>query len=209
MRAERRLAKLEGALSPKAAVLLWLAEAHAFPSLPAYVDWLKDQPMSAAPHVRIPEQVEAAVRASMRGAPRTDMEAVVARAVKEAVFLVELVIRLNLASEEATRFEDLRYAALFWEMRGISAEAEIKTGSEGPQGRRAIARRWAARRGLPLAGEPGFGERGAAAPRAPLPRWPKRSLPRPRAGLGEAAGDRRAAHWPGRLTDGPAGRHIP
>ena len=61
MTAERRLAKLEGALSPRAAVLLWLAEAHAFPTLPAYVGWLIHQPPSAAPLWRIPEQVEAAV----------------------------------------------------------------------------------------------------------------------------------------------------
>lgn len=49
MTAERRLAKLEGALSPKAATLLWMHEAHEFGSLPAYVDWLIDQPISVAP----------------------------------------------------------------------------------------------------------------------------------------------------------------
>ena len=49
MTAERRLAKLEGALSPKAATLLWLEEAQQFRSLPAYVAWLIDQPISASP----------------------------------------------------------------------------------------------------------------------------------------------------------------
>jgi len=43
-----------GALSPKAATLLWLEEAHEFGSLPAYVDWLIDQRISVAPLERAP-----------------------------------------------------------------------------------------------------------------------------------------------------------
>jgi hypothetical protein len=35
--ARRRMAKLEGSLSSRAAVLLWLEEAQAFPTLPDYV----------------------------------------------------------------------------------------------------------------------------------------------------------------------------
>src|SRR5450759_3236808 len=75
MIARRRLAKLEGALSPKAATLLWLTEAHGFGSLEAYVDWLVDQPADAAPFWRVPEQAEHAVRAAMRGEPRSAVEA--------------------------------------------------------------------------------------------------------------------------------------
>jgi hypothetical protein len=138
---ERRLAKLEGALSPKAATLLWLAEAHRFDSLPAYVDWLIDQPKDAAPLYRVPEAAEAGVRAALRGESRDAVERSVRAAVRDAVFLVELVIRLNLTAEEATRFEGLRHAALFWEMRAIAAEAELETGSEGTQGRPTITRR--------------------------------------------------------------------
>ena len=70
MTAERRLAKLEGALSPKAATLLWLGEAQQFRSLPAYVAWPIDQPISAAPLERVPEQARAAAVESMRGQPR-------------------------------------------------------------------------------------------------------------------------------------------
>lgn len=128
MSADRRLAKLENALAPKTAVLLWLTEAHAFPGLPAYVDWLTDQPKAVAPLVRIPEQVEAAVCVSMRGAPRTSVEAAVARAVKEAVFLFELVLALNLAAEETIRFEGPRSAALYWERRALALEAALDGG---------------------------------------------------------------------------------
>ena len=144
MTAQRRLARIEGSLSPKGATLLWLAEAHQFPTLPAYVGWLIDQPPEAAPLWRVPELAEAAVRTVMRGEPREAILRAVRQVVRDAVFLVELVIRLNLAAEEVTRLEGLRYAALFWEMRALTAEAELETGSAGPQGRRPIARRAAA-----------------------------------------------------------------
>ena len=67
MSAERRLARLEGTLTPRVATLLWLTEAHSFSSLPAYVAWLVDQPASAAPLYRVPEAAETGVRAALRG----------------------------------------------------------------------------------------------------------------------------------------------
>jgi hypothetical protein len=144
MTAERKLAKLEGALSPKAATLLWLAEAQQFGSLPAYVDWLIDQPISAAPLERVRAQVRAAALEALRGLPREVVRASSHQAVRDAIFLVELVLKLNSAAEEATRIEGLRYAALFWEMRALTAEAELARGADGAAGRRPIARRAAA-----------------------------------------------------------------
>jgi hypothetical protein len=125
MTAERRLVKLEGALSPKAATLLWLAEAHQFGSLPAYVDWLIDQPISASPLERVPAQARAAAVEAARGQPREMVREAAHQATRDAVFLVELVIGLNRAAEESTRTNGLRCAALFWEMRAISSEAEL------------------------------------------------------------------------------------
>jgi hypothetical protein len=122
---ERRLAKLEGALSPKAATLLWLAEAHECRSLPAYVDWLIDQPISAAPLERVPEQARGAAVEALRGQPREVVRDAAHQAVRDAIFGVELVLRLNSVAEETIRIEDLRYAAFFWEMRAISAEATL------------------------------------------------------------------------------------
>ena len=144
MTAQRRLARLEGALSPKGATLLWLAEAQQFPTLSAYVGWLIDQPEEAAPLWRVPEQAETAIRAVMRGQPREAVQGAVRQTIRDAVFLVELVIRLNLAAEEAIRIEGLRYAALFWEMRALTAEAELEGGADGPGARRPVARRAAA-----------------------------------------------------------------
>lgn len=147
MSAERRLAKLEGALSPKAATLLWLIEAHRFPTLPGYVAWLVDQPAAVAPLYRVPQAAEAGVRAALRGEKRDALERSVREAVSQAVFLVELVIELNTAAEKATRLLGLRYAALFWEMRAISAEAQRETAGprRGTSGR--PSSRWTTWRG--------------------------------------------------------------
>jgi hypothetical protein len=125
MTAERRLAKLESALSRKAATLLWLAEAHEFGSLPAYVEWLIDQPISAAPLERVPEQARAAAVEALRGQPREAVREASRGAVRDAIFGVELVLRLNSVAEEIIRIEGLRYAVFFWEMRTLTAEAEL------------------------------------------------------------------------------------
>jgi hypothetical protein len=142
-----RLAKVEGTLSPKEATLAWLTEAHQFPTLAAYVGWLVTQPPEAAPFWRVPEQAERAVRAAMRGEPRSVVEAAAHQAVRDAVFLIELVIRLNVEAEDMLRAEGLRHAAIVWEARAITAETELLPASQSPSGRRAITRRWADWRG--------------------------------------------------------------
>jgi len=143
--AERRLAKLEGALSPKAATLLWLEEAHQFRSLPAYVDWLIDQPISAAPLERVPEQARAAVVEALRGQPREAVREASRGAIRDAIFLVELVITLNRATQETLETEGLRYAALFWEMQALTAAAELERANrshqDAPPGR-SVAEPW-------------------------------------------------------------------
>jgi hypothetical protein len=146
MTAERRLAKLEGALSPKAATLLWLAEAQQFGSLPAYVAWLIDQPISAAPLERVPMQARAAAVGAMRGQPRDAVREAAHHAVRDAIFLVELVLKLNVAAEQTIKIEGLRYTALFWEMRAITAEAELARRSRSRAGRSAsnLVERWQA-----------------------------------------------------------------
>jgi hypothetical protein len=138
MTAERRLAKLEGVLSPKAATLLWLAEVHQFASLPAYVTWLIDQPISVAPLERVPTQARAGALEAMRGQPREAVREAAHAAVRDAIFLVELVLKVNVAAEETIRIGGLRYAALFWEMRAIGAEAQLESAepSRGTNARR-------------------------------------------------------------------------
>jgi hypothetical protein len=144
MTAERRLAKLEGALSPKAATLLWLAEAHQFGSLSAYVAWLIDQPISAAPLERVPAQARAAAVAALRGQPREAVREAAHQAVRDAIFLVELVLRLNSVATETIRIEGLRYAVCFWELRAITAEAQLEAGGRSGGTSRRRTSRWPA-----------------------------------------------------------------
>jgi hypothetical protein len=82
----------------------------------------------------------------MRGQPREAVKEAAHQAVRDAIFLVELVLRLNGLAEEMTRIEGLRYAVLFWEMRAISAEAELARRSRSRAGRErsSLVERWQA-----------------------------------------------------------------
>ena len=125
MAATRRLAKVEGSLSALATTLLWLEEAHAFGSLPAYVAWLIDQPIAAAPLVRVAEAAEDAV---IRAMPRKSEDArapAIRTAVRDAAFRVELIIGLNRAAQELLEAGGLRCAAFFWQRRALVAEGGL------------------------------------------------------------------------------------
>jgi hypothetical protein len=114
--AGRRLAKLEGALHPREAVLAWLVEAQQFPSLVDHARSVAELPVEAAPLSVIGERVEAAVRASMKGQPRDAIEAAVRRAIRDGVFLFTLVIWLNAEALEVAKVEGLRATAVFYWM---------------------------------------------------------------------------------------------
>lgn len=90
-----RLEKVEGRLTPRQAVRLWLQEAHAYPSLIAYAGWLKDQPLSSYPLVKLPEQVAAAIKEATRGQDRRQQDHALFEARREIAFLFKLVIAAN------------------------------------------------------------------------------------------------------------------
>ena len=75
--AGRRLAKLEGALMPREAVLAWLVEAQQFPSLFDHVRSIAEIPVEAAPLSVIGARIESATRDAMRGQPRDAVETAV------------------------------------------------------------------------------------------------------------------------------------
>jgi hypothetical protein len=113
----RRVAKLEGTLQPREAVLHWLAEAQSYPGV---VEYLRSQvvglPVEAAPISVISSRVVAAVRAERKGQPREDSDRAVHRAQGDAVFLFCLVVVLNSQALEVARVEGLRAAAVFYWM---------------------------------------------------------------------------------------------
>lgn len=126
----RRIARLELALPPTEAVLVWLADAQAHGSLAGYATWLIDHAEQVHPLVRITEQVAASARAGLRGEDHDTVADAVRRAVGHATFLFALVPRIEVATDELVRVEGPRLAAL---------GAWRRTAREGSQVRRALA----------------------------------------------------------------------
>jgi hypothetical protein len=91
----RRLEKIAQALSPQQAVLLWMAEAHQYPTLAAYMDALKDAPITQYPMMHLPDQVEQAVRTARKGAKPEVITRAVRQAVREVAFLFYLQLQVN------------------------------------------------------------------------------------------------------------------
>jgi hypothetical protein len=124
MRARSRLDRVEAHLPALATVLLWLAEAHAFGSLEAYVRWLVDQPVEAWPLVRFPAQIRSGIMASR--APRsTPVEAVVREAIREAVLRFALIFETNRACLAAAVEAEQPHALLLAQAYGFSLEDEL------------------------------------------------------------------------------------
>ena len=114
--AARRVAKVEGALQPREAVLAWLADAQQFATIEDQARSIADLPVEAAPLSVIGARVVAAVRAERKGQPRDEVERAALRAQGDAVFLFCLVVVLNGHALEVARVEGLRAAAVFYWM---------------------------------------------------------------------------------------------
>ena len=114
----QRVAKLETGLTPKQAILLWFQEAHGFNTIFEYIHHLKSQPDSAAPIPRLTDQVAEAVKQTLKGHPREEIDKAVRQAYKDVLFLFFLHQQVNrkLISEE-------RY---FW-TQGRFLIAELKS----------------------------------------------------------------------------------
>ena len=114
----QRVAKLETGLTPKQAILLWFQEAHGFNTSFEYIHHLKSQPDSAAPIPRLTDQVAEAVKQTLKGHRREEIDKAVRQAYKDVLFLFFLHQQVNrkLISEE-------RY---FW-TQGRFLIAELKS----------------------------------------------------------------------------------
>jgi hypothetical protein len=126
----RRLDHLEDSLSPQEAVLRWLAEAHEFPTLPDYVQSLKGQPPSVFPLYRLPEEMEASVRAGLKGEKRERIVQAVRAAVRDAAFLVYLVTQTNTCVLTEQRANSLTY---FLVSQGLKGFLKGSTAWEGQE----------------------------------------------------------------------------
>ena len=124
MTAERRIAKIEEALTPTQRVLAWLDEAHAHGGLSEYVDSLLDQPAEAFPTNRLLREAAEAVRARRRGSK--DVDAEVLRAVRGTLFRFQLVLRINVVAHEMIERETLVYAASTGQLAALASDDHKK-----------------------------------------------------------------------------------
>jgi hypothetical protein len=92
---QRRLDRVEATLAPKQVVLLWMQQAHQFPSMYEYVKSLKGGPETAFPLYLLPDQVEQAIVAQMKGRPRKEIVRAVRSAVRDTFFLFHLHQQMN------------------------------------------------------------------------------------------------------------------
>jgi hypothetical protein len=92
---KRRLDRINISLSPRRAVLAWMAEAPSSGFSEEYVPWFQKQYKAGNPLLRLLDQVTAATLAREKGAPKTKQQKQVHAAVGEAAFLYLLQHKVN------------------------------------------------------------------------------------------------------------------
>ena len=100
MMLSRRVAVIESSLSSTKLVLRWLAGAHAFRDVPAYVAALLAKDPPVAPLDRLAREAVHGARTAMRGKRPELVDAAVRSALRETVFRFELVMRINVTVHE-------------------------------------------------------------------------------------------------------------
>lgn len=112
MTTERRLAKVEASLTPLELIRRWLAESHAHDSFTAYFEAISPLGIEGLPLDRLVREAKDSAETVGRAMPRDDRAKTVQTAMRQTLFLYQLVLRtLVIASERLDR-EELRYAAL-------------------------------------------------------------------------------------------------
>jgi hypothetical protein len=112
MLTEKRLTQIEAALTPKASVLLWLRQEHQGKTLQEYARWLFEQPLAAAPRIRVERQVVGAIWAAMKGQDPVRIREAARQAKMETDFLILLVNETNSVIFDQSRFVWLRILGL-------------------------------------------------------------------------------------------------
>lgn len=107
-----RLGKISTALTPRQALLLWLEEAHQFPTMLGYNRTLVDKADPAFPLYRLPLQVERATRTAMKGEPHDQVERAIRQGIRDVCFLYQLHQRANMRLLDAEEALDLRLVRL-------------------------------------------------------------------------------------------------
>jgi hypothetical protein len=109
---DRRLATVEAALSPTQLVLRWLEEAHRYHDMTGYMQSLVDRPIGDFPMDRLAREAQESARIRSRGRSRADVETAVRRSLVETMFRGQLVLEINVRSQNVLDREGLIYVAL-------------------------------------------------------------------------------------------------
>jgi hypothetical protein len=125
----RRVSKLEEALSPTQLVLRWMAEAHAYGDVPAYVVSLLTQDPPVAPLDRLAREAIRGARTANRGKRAELVDAAVRSALRETVFRFELVMKINVTVHDLLDREFLLEAVFALRM-AILLNDQTKTKDE-------------------------------------------------------------------------------
>ena len=112
MTAERRLARLETALSPTELVLRWLDEAQAHDSFVAYSRAIYALGPGALPLDRLVREARSGAEGRNRNGPREKRDETIRAAIRRTVFLFHLVLHSIVLAEAALEREALMCTAL-------------------------------------------------------------------------------------------------
>jgi hypothetical protein len=112
MSSSSRVSAVEDSLDPLAIVLKVIADCQAYGSLDACARAIAEAPVEAAPLSRIGDEIEASVRASMKGRSRDDVNDAVRLAVGDGVFRFILFLRLNTSALEIADRDGMAACAL-------------------------------------------------------------------------------------------------
>jgi hypothetical protein len=110
--AERRLARVETSLSPTELVLRWLNEAHGHDSFVAYSRAIYALGPGALPLDRLVREAREAAEAASRRGSREKRDDTIQTAIRQTVFLFDLVLQTIVLAEAALDREALMCTAL-------------------------------------------------------------------------------------------------
>jgi len=135
---ERRLARVEASLTPLELIRRWLAEAHGYDDFIPYFDAIYPLGIEGLPLDRLVRDARESAEATHRGGPRDDRSKAAQTAMRQTLFLYQLILRILVLASERLDREELRYAALTAQLGlamsdesflGNRAEALMKLGA--------------------------------------------------------------------------------
>ena len=127
---DRRLATVEAALSPTQLVLRWLEEAHRYHDMTGYMQSLVDRPIGDFPMDRLAREAQESARIRSRGRSRAEADKIARRPLVETMFRGQLVLEINVRSQNVLDREGLIYVALVGQVGIAIRDSDVPL--EGP-----------------------------------------------------------------------------